>query len=207
MENLLGFRGSIEHTLRFERKIARENRDAGAPYVLDSTMCGIQFDGGFDMARTPYYEVEEAFAVHLEQEEMLQIRNCSGMAGEVAFTMLKINPTLSDIRITEQAARDAMNLTLAHSWKKIAMRWPNIRDKDTPEQVQESVLDLVFCRGIMNGHVKTISLALKRGKWEMVGDLMADMQQRSRDLLTVKRRKFFADNILSLYAPDPPEAD
>lgn len=198
---LQGYRAGFENIVDFECQICLQSRDAGAPYTTGATLSGIMLDGGFDMARSSYQDLWECYEPFVSQEELRAIHRAGGLVGEMAASLLAQDLTLQDVRVPRDAALVAMQLSLASEWRKIVTRWPGMAGSGCPAEVQEAVLDLVWCRGIMNGHVKIIARSIATCRWEDVGHLMSEMQQRSKDKLTVKRRRFFANQITELY-PD-----
>lgn len=201
MEDFLGFTGTIEHTLEEELLIGiQQGRSKGSPYCIAGGATGVRLDGGFDLARTRFSEVQKCYSDFVTWQEMLAIAGAIGLAREEAARYLTTSVSLSNVVIPKEAARRAMEFNLSPAWELARNRWPELAYSDCPSEVQEGVLDVVWSRGMLNGHVRILGRSIRRKDWKAVGGLIAEMQQRAKDTTLASRRRRFGNSILHLYA-------
>lgn len=188
-----GFRGNLEHTVSFERQLGvGKDRVLGQPYVRDRVHSGINLDVGYDTSLDSPHTIERVFGSWLDDQELGALLRSRFLTGERAQAYLQNDHILLDIRIPERCAIEAFAEAAVPYWEQVIKRWPEILGPDTPGALHTALLDVVYCRGIINRYLRPLDYPVRKGQYSEVVSILKDMQSRT-SLTEVKgRRAFFA---------------
>lgn len=169
---------------------------------------GVTLDPGFDLGHQKRGQLEKYYASLLTDEQMEACRDALGLTGAEAKARVEESDVLRSIRIPQSDQERLFPLVAAPYWKRVADRFPPLRDTCTPAEVQTALLSLAFNRGASNGGLDTLGGPLANEEWERVGAAIARMQQGHRlESIALRRRREAAlvlQPLLSRRTPTPP---
>jgi hypothetical protein len=187
VKNLKGFHGNLNWIHAREGHAGRAYWPGGAS--------GVTLDPGVDLGHAKTSLVEEAFDGILLQDQFEAVRKVFGIKGESAKKVLKDDPVLQSIRISNAQAEMVFPYVIEPYWESISRRFPILQEADTPGSVQTALLSLAYNRGSRNRGLAPLEEPLEKREWGRVADLIGGMQQDHRLEGIRKRRCMEADLI------------
>lgn len=159
---------------------------------------GVTLDPGFDLAMVEPHLVEEVWKPRLTEAQYDACVAARPYKGKRAkdYLFCAEAASLRSIRVSRSEAKDIFPFILAPYWEAVVARFPDLLTKEGQSSVeielrsacQTAFLSLGFNRGPGNPALSILKEPLRDGRFSVVGNLIASMQQ-DHELEGIRRRR------------------